>query len=245
MKKIIRIISLIALSTSMYANIYARDINIGDPITMSISGATKEEITKAFDSSKLELDSVEKTDDGYKVVFRSFDVGESTITIGNKRITVDTKSVLTKDDKEIYPNLSDKSDEKLYNRRFPYEMIGAGAIALISLIYLLSGMKFKHKEKTISPEERYERAMKNLGDETWAFEASMAIREYIDWKLHTHFTSGIYKVAGPITQKDIDFLLFLDNYKFSGQNENIKDESITKVKAIHDKLRGEADELQI
>lgn len=239
MKNIMKLIMLVIIS----ASIYAKDINVGDLITLSIDGSSKEEIQEAFHTSKLELDSIEKKDNGYIVRFRSFNVGETPLLIGNKKLIIDTKSVITKDDKEIYPNLSDKSDEKLYNIKFPGYMVVAGLIGAGSLIYLISGMKFKKREKELSPEEKFQRRLENISDETWPFDVSIAIRKYIDSVLNTHFTSGIYKPAGPVNQDDIDFLLFLDNYKFSGKNDNIKDESITKIKKIHDKLRGEPNEL--
>lgn len=235
MRKIINLVALFALSIS----IFGKDINVGTPITIEIDGSSREEISKAFEKSKLDLDSIEKDNDKYVVKFRSFTPGETTLNIGNKKLIIDTKSVITDKDKEIYPNLSDSSNTKPANIRFPYTMVISGVVAILSIGYLLSLVKFKRNEKILSPDEKYSKRMANINDDNWPFEISLAIREYIDSKLGTHFTNGIYVVSGPITKEDIDFLLFLDNYKFSGEKENIKDESITKVKAIYERLRGE------
>ena len=147
--------------------------------------------------------------------------------------------MLTEKDKNIYDNLTDKSDTKLYNINFPYGVILSALFLILSAFYLLKSIRYKKSIKIPSPEQIFNENINNLNDSTWPFQLSMTIREYIDKKLNTHFVNGIYNVVPPLKNEDIDFLLFLDNYKFSGEEKNIKEKSIDTVKEIFNRIRGE------
>lgn len=217
----------------------AKDINVGDLVTLKFEGAKKEEILNAFENSKLELENVKEVKDGYIVSFRGYTVGENKLNIGNKELTLDIKSTLSSEDKELYPHLSDKSDLLPYSENFPYQILIAGVTAIFSLIYLFKGIHYKKRLKSLNPEERFEDSLKNISDENWEFQISLALREYIDSKYASHFMNGIYTKVGKIDQKDIKFIEKLDRYKFSKEEKGVQREVLEKVTSIYEKVRGE------
>lgn len=218
---------------------FSKDINIGDLISINIKGVPKEEIYKAFENPSFQLEEVKENDNGYTVMFRPYFVGEKTLIIGNQKLNVVTKTLLKGDEKNIFHNLSDKSDTKLFNIEFPFSIVIFGILSLVSLVYLVANLlKFK-KEKQFSPDEVFNNKLNSLTDDNWAFELSMAIREYIDSKFKTHYINGFYSLVGNITEDDVNFLTYLDTYKFSGDDKDIKAECIKKVKILYSKVRGE------
>lgn len=239
MKKLISIFTFVFISFFSYC----KDINVGDTISITANGISQQEITDAFKNSKFELESIEKENNGYLIKFKTFFPGKNELLIGNKKIIIDTKSVLTEKDKNIYDNLTDKSDTKLYNINFPYGVILSALFLILSAFYLLKSIRYKKSIKIPSPEQIFNENINNLNDSTWPFQLSMTIREYIDKKLNTHFVNGIYNIVPPLKNEDIDFLLFLDNYKFSGEEKNIKEKSIDTVKEIFNRIRGENNEI--
>lgn len=234
MKKLISIcFLLLALST------FSKDINIGDLISINVSGVNREEIAKAFENPNFQLESIKEKNDIYTIKFRPYFVGKKTLYLGKQKLNIVTKSLLTEKENKIYPNLSDLSDTKLYCTKFPYRIIFFSITGILSLMFLISNIKRTKKERNISPEEIFQNKINSLSDIDWAFELSMAIREYIDNKLGTHYVNGFYTDILPITDDDIDFLCFLDTYKFSNDDSDIKEEAILKVKNIYSKIRGE------
>lgn len=217
----------------------AKDINVGDLVRIKVNGVAKEEIVNGFEGSNLQLENLEKTDDGYILSIRGYQVGSNSVVLGDKKLTLDIKSVLDDKDKEIYPHLSDNSDTFLYSARFPYVLVISSITALLALIYLIRNLKFPKREKYISPEERFERKMATLNNDTWDFDLSMSIREYIDSKYQTHFVNGKYEIVGMIDSDDIRFITNLDNYKFSKDSRDLKDETLRKVREIYEKIRGD------
>lgn len=233
MKKVI----LFLLISSL---LLAKDINVGDLIKIKISGVEKEKIVEGFKNSDLQIESIEKSNNGYILSLRGYKVGESNVTLGNKKLTLDIKSVLDENDKEIYPHLSDNSDTLLHREKFPYPLVIGIILSLSSLIYLIKGIKFTKKEKILSSEEKFEKRVANLS-KNWDFDLSMAIREYIDGKYNTHFVNGNYESVGLIDSEDIKFINNLDRYKFSKENRDLKDETLKKVREIFEKVRGDRD----
>ena len=142
-------------------------------------------------------------------------------------------------DKEISPYLSDNSDTILYKEKFPYTFIVGIILGVVSLLYLVKGVKFKKKEKYISPEEKFEKRVASINNETWDFDLSMAIREYIDSRYQTHFINGNYEVVGMIDSEDIKFINNLDRYKFSKDSRDLKEETLKRVREIFEKVRGD------
>lgn len=218
---------------------FSKDVNIGDLISIDVKGVPKEEIYNAFENNEFQLQEIKDNDNGYTVLFRPYFIGEKSLIIGNQKLNVITKTLLNGDEKNIYNNLSDKSDMKLYNIKFPYEVFVFGILSLISLIYLVANIARFKKEKRFSPDEIFNNKLNSLTEEHWPFELSMAIREYIDNKYKTHYINGFYSLIGNINDDDIDFLTYLDTYKFSNDDQDIKEDCIKKVYALYSKIRGE------
>lgn len=229
-----KLIMFLLISTLLFS----KDINVGDLIQIKIEGVERENIYEAFSNSPLQVEKIEKLDNGYLVALRSFEIGEKSVDIGNKKLIFNVKSVLDEKDKEIYPHLSDNSDTILYSQKFPYQLILGGVLGISSLFYLLRGIKLSKKANRISPEDRFERKISQLG-ENWDFQLSMAIREYIDSIYESHFVNGEYIPIGKIDAEDIKFIEKLDRYKFSKENIEFKENILEKVKEIYQRVRGD------
>lgn len=217
----------------------AKDINVGDLVRVHISGVEKDKIINEFKNSDLQLENLEKTDEGYILSIRGYKPGDSSITLGDKKLTLSIKSVLDEKDNEIYPHLTDNGDTLLYSQNFPYQIVVGAILGILSLIYLIKTFKFRKKEKILSPEEKFRKILTELSENDWEFQLSMAIREYIDKKYQTHFINGKYEVIGMINSEDIKFINNLDRNKFSKENQLLKDETLKKVIEIYEKIRGD------
>ena len=232
MKKIIIFLLISSL-------LLAKDINVGDLVRVHISGVEKDKIINEFKNSDLQLENLEKTDEGYILSIRGYKPGDSSITLGDKKLTLSIKSVLDEKDNEIYPHLTDNGDTLLYSQNFPYQIVVGAILGILSLIYLIKTFKFRKKEKILSPEEKFRKILAELSENDWEFQLSMAIREYIDKKYQTHFINGKYEVIGMINSEDIKFINNLDRNKFSKENQLLKDETLKKVIEIYEKIRGD------
>lgn len=232
MKKIIIFLLISSL-------LLAKDINVGDLVRVHISGVEKDKIINEFKNSDLQLENLEKTDEGYILSIKGYKPGNSSITLGDKKLTLSIKSVLDEKDNEIYPHLTDNGDTLLYSQNFPYQIVVGAILGILSLIYLIKTFKFRKKEKILSPEEKFKKILTELSENDWEFQLSMAIREYIDKKYQTHFINGKYEVIGMINSEDIKFINNLDRNKFSKENQLLKDETLKKVIEIYEKIRGD------
>lgn len=232
MKKIIIFLLISSL-------LLAKDINVGDLVRVHISGVEKDKIINEFKNSDLQLENLEKTDEGYILSIRGYKPGDSSITLGDKKLTLSIKSVLDEKNNEIYPHLTDNGDTLLYSQNFPYQIVVGAILGILSLIYLIKTFKFRKKEKILSPEEKFKKILTELSENDWEFQLSMAIREYIDKKYQTHFINGKYEVIGMINSEDIKFINNLDRNKFSKENQLLKDETLKKVIEIYEKIRGD------
>lgn len=232
MKKIIIFLLISSL-------LLAKDINVGDLVRVHISGVEKDKIINEFKNSDLQLENLEKTDEGYILSIRGYKPGDSSITLGDKKLTLSIKSVLDEKNNEIYPHLTDNGDTLLYSQNFPYQIVVGAILGILSLIYLIKTFKFRKKEKILSPEEKFRKILAELSENDWEFQLSMAIREYIDKKYQTHFINGKYEVIGMINSEDIKFINNLDRNKFSKENQLLKDETLKKVIEIYEKIRGD------
>ncbi len=232
MKKIIIFLLISSL-------LLAKDINVGDLVRVHISGVEKDKIINEFKNSDLQLENLEKTDEGYILSIRGYKPGDSSITLGDKKLTLSIKSVLDEKNNEIYPHLTDNGDTLLYSQNFPYQIVVGAILGILSLIYLIKTFKFRKKEKILSPEEKFKKILTELSENDWEFQLSMAIREYIDKKYQTHFINGKYEVIGMINSEDIKFINNLDRNKFSKENQLLKEGTLKKVIEIYEKIRGD------
>lgn len=211
--------------------ISAKDINVGDSISFKISGVPKEEIIREFEKNSFSVEKIKEDKSGnFLVTVKGFNLGKNNIILGNKNLEIDIKSILTSEDKELYKDLLDKSNKKLYSDNFPYIFTGSIVIGFLSLIMLIKTFKRGKKKEVIDYDKRFNAQMEILS-ERWAFDISYALREYIDSRYNSHFLNGNYEKKGVLTDEDIIFIQWLDSCKFSG---DVQEEIETSKKKAFD-----------
>ena len=222
--------------------ISAKDINVGDSISFKISGVPKEEIIKKFEKGNFSIEKIKKDKNGnFLVTVKGFNLGKNNIILGNKNLEIDIKSILTSEDKEIYRDLSDMSNKKLYSNDFPYIFTGSIVIGILSLIIFIKTFKRGKKKEVIDYDKRFNAQMEILS-ERWAFDISYALREYIDSRYNSHFLNGNYEKKGVLTDEDIIFIQWLDSCKFSGNIQEEIEASRKKAFDIYKRVKeGEID----
>lgn len=222
--------------------ISAKDINVGDSISFKISGVPKEEIIKKFEKGNFSIEKIKKDKNGnFLVTVKGFNLGKNNIILGNKNLEIDIKSILTSEDKEIYRDLSDMNNKKLYSDNFPYIFISSIVIGFLSLIMFIKTFKRGKKKEVIDYDKRFNAQMEILS-ERWAFDISYALREYIDSRYNSHFLNGNYKKKGVLTDEDIIFIQWLDSCKFSGNVQEEIEASRKKAFDIYKRVKeGEID----
>ena len=222
--------------------ISAKDINVGDSISFKISGVPKEEIIKKFEKGNFSIEKIKKDKNGnFLVTVKGFNLGKNNIILGSKNLEIDIKSILTSEDKEIYRDLSDMNNKKLYSDNFPYIFISSIVIGFLSLIMFIKTFKRGKKKEVIDYDKRFNAQMEILS-ERWAFDISYALREYIDSRYNSHFLNGNYEKKGVLTDEDIIFIQWLDSCKFSGNVQEEIEASRKKAFDIYKRVKeGEID----
>ena len=234
MKKI-----LIVIFITLSFILSAKDINVGDTVTLQITGVSKDKIIDSFKNTEFSLENIKDGKDGAVILsVKGFKTGKNTINIGSKEVSIDIKSLLNPEDKEIFINLSDESNKNLFLHQFPYVTFISGITGIGALIFILLGLKLK-KDKIIflTPEEKFENEMSILSGDKWFYEMSYALREYIDKKYGSHFINGIYSPIKNLNDEDIQFIEWLDNYKFSKNREDYFQQSKEKAFEIYGKIK--------
>ena len=209
MKKI-----LIVIFMTLSLILSAKDINIGDTVTLQITGVSKDKIVNSFKDTEFSIENIKDGKDGAVILsVKGF------------------KSLLSPEDKEIFINLSDESNKNLFLHQFPYVTLISVITGIGALVFILLGLKIK-KDKTVllNPEEKFENEMNSLSDDKWFYEMSYALREYIDRKCGSHFINGIYS---PIK----NLIEWLDNYKFSKNRDDYFQQSKDKAFEIYRKIK--------
>lgn len=234
MKKI-----LIVIFITLSLILSAKDINVGDTVILQITGVSKDKIIDSFKNTEFSIENIKDGKDGAVILsVKGFKTGKNTINIGSKEVSIDIKSLLNPEDKEIFINLSDESNKNLFLHQFPYVTLISGVTGIGALIFILLGLTLK-KDKIIflTPEEKFENEMSILSDDKWFYEMSYALREYIDKKYSSHFINGIYSPIKNLNDEDIQFIEWLDNYKFSKNREDYFQQSKEKAFEIYGKIK--------
>ncbi len=234
MKKI-----LIVIFITLSLILSAKDINVGDTVTLQITGTSKDKIIDSFKNTEFSIENIKDGKDGAVILsVKGFKTGKNIINIGNKEVSIDIKSLLNPEDKEIFINLSDESNKNLFLHQFPYVTLISGITGIGALIFILLGLKLK-KDKIIflTPEDKFENDMSILSGDKWFYEMSYALREYIDKKYGSHFINGIYSPIKNLNDEDIQFIEWLDNYKFSKNREDYFQQSKEKAFEIYGKIK--------
>lgn len=243
MKKILKTMILIFIFS--FEIIFSKDIYIGDKIGLNLKNISERDIKEAF--KDFYIDSIKKTKDGYNVYFRTFKVGDNVIDLKNKKIIIKVKSSLEEKDKNIYMDLSDKSNKEVKKLYFPVLKILSGLIGFSILLFefLKFFKRSKKRSGKISSEEKFKIKMNNLSVDNFDFEISEALRSYIDFKYGSNFLSGEYKKIGEIGEEDIKFIKSLDYYKFSKEKSKNMKQYKEEAFKIFNKLNGKGDKKNV
>ncbi|MGL4393474.1 MAG: hypothetical protein ACRCSK_08610 [Fusobacteriaceae bacterium] len=204
-------VATLFLLTSIFS--YSNDFYVGDKIKLRIENVPESDIRETF--KNFDIEKLEQDKDGiYLLEMRNYEVGNYRINIGGQEIIFNILTNLNGQEKDIFMDLTDMSNRKLFLPRFPYWTI-------VSLLFFGLGLFFALKKiivkVTITPEEKYKEGMSNLDEKTWNFQVSYLVREYIDNIYGTNFLNGIYEKTNEITSKEINFIKELDYAKFSGK----------------------------
>ncbi len=198
-----------------------RPINIGDEINLEITGASLDEIKEGFKDVDITLK------ENNIISLRLFKTGDNEFKIKNNEVSINVQSVITKEDKEIYTNFSDNSNNLPFNAPLPYGFLLSTTLFILGSIYFRKEIfKLGKKIKKLSPEEEFLEEIKKLSTNEFAYNLSHSLRKYIDSKYQLNYLAGKYTKHQGVSKDDIEFLNSLDFYKFS----NAKDGDLEKYK---------------
>lgn len=232
-KKLILVMFLISYIFSYSDN---NNYKLGDEITVKINNTDISEIKNSLEEFKIE--SIESSEQELKnsfiVKFRSFNLGENRIKVGDQEIVLNIGSNIKNDEKKIYLNYDDENNNKLWLSKFPY-MFFLGVVGVIFSCYKF-WLRYK-KTKQLLPHEKYLKGMSELDDIEYAFKISYILREYIDSQFSVNFLSGEYEENIVLVEKDIKFIEDLDYEKFSGRSKMTKSEAMSKADIIYKKIQ--------
>ena len=234
------------------AFLWGKSILIGDAIPVRIRGVSSQRIEEAFNNLSREkdilLEEITSDKNGDTIVkFRSFSIGENILNLDSRSIKFVIKSSLTEEEKnevnkEIFLDMEDKSNKKIYWGRIPYGgVIGIGLLFFV-VLFSLKNIKTQKKKIIINADERFKRGMDMLSHEKWQYEISYFLREYIDYRYKSHFLNGEYERVGQIDNEDIDYIYQLDNFKFAPKNirlERYISEMKDRAYKIYNKIKEE------
>lgn len=231
MKKIIIFIGFIIIFIYSYSKSEMKEYKLGDKITVSIKNSSIDEVKEALKNYQLE--KIIEENGNIIVEIRSFNLGENNIKINDKDIKFNILTNITPEEKNIYLDLSDKSNKKMWTGNVPYILIVSFFAFIGSLILI-----FKKEKRIVflTSEEKFQNKIQNINQENYYYELSYLIREYIDSELKLNYLNGLYKENEIIDKKDIEFIKKLDYLKFSEEKNGDRNELIIAVRKLHDKI---------
>lgn len=227
MKKILIYLFLILSLTS-----FSQTYNIGDKITLKISGEiNREEIKKAFKNYKIY--SIKSTDNqDYIIKFTSFKTGKQTISLGNTNINFDITPTIKKNDNKIY------SDMKILKNRYKEKQYPLFSIflGLLGITFLIISIIIFLMDRKKNPYLNFIKQIEKIDNLNWREKISFELRMYIDKVYKTNFLNGEYIKFPELTDEDIIFIQKLDYLKFStnrdGNQQKYKDRAIEIVEKL-------------
>ncbi|MDR1832465.1 MAG: hypothetical protein LBQ97_07030 [Fusobacteriaceae bacterium] len=229
MKRILPCGLMLFLLLAMTGPAAEREILVGDPVRLRMTGVSREEIARAFDgapaANDVRLEDIRddaKDPPGNVVTFRSFLPGELNLRPGNLDLTIHVASALTEADRarngEIYLNQADGDERKLDWGKPPYRLI-AGIALFLAGLFLLTPKGRRRTRPARNPFLSFERDMADLPADQWEYRVSVLLRELIDYRYGTRFLTGDYEKTGVIDADDVNYIKDLDDYKFSRKEE--------------------------
>lgn len=233
MKKIIFLFMLLSLLS------FSKEYNIGDEITIKISGdITKNEIETAFKDYK--VNNIKKDKNFYIVNFTSYKVGKNEVVIGNKKLSIDIVSTINDSENEIYQELANPNNRYI-EKDYPHMFILSGIAGLLAF---LAGVLMIIVDRAKDPYIIFKKRISKINDTNWREQISLELRTFIDSTLETNFLGGEYILKNPVTEEDINFIKKLDYIKFSsnknGNYLEYKDQAIEIVERLRKELKNNA-----
>lgn len=247
-KCILLFILLLTISALFRTDVIAekRNIYIGDIIRLQINSAetTKEDIMNAL--SQFEVTDIKEIDNGYEVSFRSFDIGDKVIKLGNKEITVSISSTLNDYDREdiFESDMTVRGSTKVINWFMIY-MILIVILAISLIILLISYIKSKRNSTNITPFVRFNNRLESLEMSSISVLVDMTaiLKSYLEevhnctirGKTSNEIMDDIDKIPNTSSYRAMmsNWLTICDAYKFSGELVNEEQKEGLRVQLRH------------
>jgi hypothetical protein len=226
-----------------------RPIYIGDLIELDIASNlyTMDEIEEAF--SEFDIVTIDETKDGYQISFRSFQVGEQIVKLGNQEITINVQSTLTEDSSDIIE--SDLLPEKgPFMINWPIIFYIVLGIDILSGLFIFIAFLKKKRTKPETVYGRFIRQINTLALENNSYLVLMTtyLKGYIEGsygclirgKTSTEIAKEISGIVAlkPMVSEVESWLKSCDTYKFSQGNQTTeaKISLKEKVKLLVEKI---------
>lgn len=213
---------------------FAKEINVGDLIKLKIKKEiTKDNLIESF--SKFEIESVEEDGENYFISFRIYEIGKHRVEIMGNLLTIEVKSLLTEETKDISLSMENGENLKLkkLDKPFPFELLYLIPVLLLVTLVALYIKKRVKKAKELSPLEEINMNLSNLTDDDYYYQLSYALRKYIDRIKGTKLLSGNYYENCVEFNKEIDNLIkALDQQKFNPIASLVEEREKTKQKVL-------------
>lgn len=217
-----------------------RSIYVGDNIHLTIQSTilSEEDIQNEF--KDFEIVSLQKADDQYDLVIRSFKPDTYKVSLGNKDITIVVSSLLDEGNENLKEPTTTPKTIQSNLILFSVLIISLAVCLVFGMILLVKWMKNNKKRVPIDPYERYGEMVMSLdiSDEDVLVKMTFALKAYIeevyDCKIKGKTTSEISGAIYDITQLnkfEIDIMNWLtacDDYKF--KKKDISGEHIQPLK---------------
>jgi hypothetical protein len=168
-------------NVSVYAFAEDRNIYVGDIITLEITSDKYSEEELRYKFQDFEIIEIKKTPDGYLLSMRTFDVGQRTILLGDKEITINVSSTL--DDIDQNDIFEGGTDVVKPGFAFHWRIL----LYITASIFVLTGafiaIKVLTQKKTepVSPYQRFQdrAALLKAEDDNYFVDLTFYFKEYI------------------------------------------------------------------
>lgn len=214
---------------------FSKEYNIGDKITLQISGKIdKNQIESSLKDYK--IDSILKDDEGnFIVTFTTYKVGENEVVLGDKKLKIDVVSTIDESDENIYDALSNPNNQYIEND-YPH----MGILSLIAgVLIIITGIAMYLIDRAKNPYIIFKKEIEKTDSNNWRENISLSLRKYIDSIFFSNFLGGEYTIISPLTEDDIKFIKELDYLKFSNKKDGDYLEYKSKAIEIVEKIRKE------
>ena len=164
----------------------ARSIYVGDIVTLRVTARdiSSESVKAAF--RDFDILEIMQEHDGYRVSIRTFQIGEHTVTLGNRKIVIHVRSVL----EDIERDTLFAGEQGLYEpgvslNLLPFCLSAAGVFTLSLGFIGLDKLK-KRKSKTPNPLQLFIKRTAALSaeDDRYCVALTFHFKEYMESQIH-------------------------------------------------------------